>query len=138
SKTVDYIVSEEKEFGSTVAITNSDDQFIRIVINDQVTSPAVKKALQDAMTFRAKLAETQQEIQKKQQELNIITTDQGRLRANLSEMPPTAEAYKRYLKKFDEQETVIEKLQAEIKKLQDGEHAQRKEYESFLLSLNVE
>ena len=32
-------------------------------------------------------------------------------------MPPTAEAYKRYLKKFDEQETEIEQFQETIKKL---------------------
>ena len=37
-------------------------------------------------------------------------------------MPATAEAYKRYLKKFDDQETQIEDYQAKIKKLQDVEH----------------
>ena len=41
-------------------------------------------------------------------------------------MPPTAAAYKRYLEKFDEQETEIEKLQAKIKKLQAAEHQQRR------------
>ena len=47
--------------------------------------------------------------------------DQVRLRANLKEMPATAEAYKRYLKKFDDQETQIEDFQKKIKKLQDAE-----------------
>jgi len=31
-KTVAYTVSEERDFGSQVAFTNSDDQAIRIVI----------------------------------------------------------------------------------------------------------
>jgi hypothetical protein len=53
-------------------------------------------------------------------------------------MPPTAAAYKRYLQKFDDQETQIEKYQADIKRLQDEEHAQRKEFESYLANLNVE
>ena len=35
-----------------------------------------------------------------------------RLRANFERLPPTSEAYKRYLKKFDTQETEIEKLDA--------------------------
>jgi hypothetical protein len=53
-------------------------------------------------------------------------------------MPPEAAAYKRYLKKFDDQETEIERLQKLVKELQDGEHAQRKYYEAFLANLTVE
>ena len=37
------------------------------------------------------------------------------------EMPSTAEAYRRYLKKFDDQETQIEEYQADVKKLQGVE-----------------
>ena len=83
------------------------------------------------------LAQSQRELQQ-QRQLNDITQDQDRLRKNLREMPPTAAAYKRYLKKFDDQETQIEHFQALIKELQDSEHALRKDYEAFLSSLNVE
>jgi len=61
-----------------------------------------------------------------------------RLRANLEKVPPTSEAYKRYLKKFDTQESEIEQLQEAIKQLQDQERKQQKEYESFLAELSVE
>ena len=64
--------------------------------------------------------------------------DQDRLRKNLKEMPPEAAAYKRYLKKFDDQETEIERLQKLVKDLQEQEHARRKEYENFLANLTVE
>jgi hypothetical protein len=137
-KTLPYTVSEEKDFGSTVALTNSDDQFIRIVLNEKVTSDKVKAALTRALELRGKLAQSQRELQQQQRQLADITQDQDRLRKNLREMPPTAAAYKRYLKKFDDQETQIEKFQALIKELQDAEHAQRKDYETFLASLNVE
>jgi hypothetical protein len=53
-------------------------------------------------------------------------------------VPPTSEAYKRYVKKFDDQETEIEQLQADIKKFQDQEYQQRKSFESYLGSLDVE
>jgi hypothetical protein len=137
-KTTKYTVSEEKDFGSSVQITNSDDQSIRILINQTVTSDKVKKALDQAMTLRGKLSATQREIQQQERQLNVITADQDRLRKNLKEMPPEAAAYKRYLKKFDDQETEIERLQKLIKELQDGEHAQRKDYENFLANLTVE
>ena len=137
-KTVPFTVSEEKDFGSQVVLTNSDDQSIRVVINQKVTSDKVKAALQRALELRGKMAASQRELQQQVRQLADITADQDRLRKNLKEMPPTAAAYKRYLKKFDDQETQIEKYQALIKELQDSEHAQRKTYESFLSNLDVE
>ena len=73
-----------------------------------------------------------------QRQLKDITDDQVRLRANLKEMPPTAEAYKRYLKKFDDQETQIEDYRKKIKESQDTEFAHRKAFEDFLAKLDVE
>jgi hypothetical protein len=70
--------------------------------------------------------------------LRVITEDQVRLRANLKEMPATAAAYKRYLEKFDQQETQIEKYQADIKKLQGTEFTQKKSFEDFLANFNAD
>jgi len=53
-------------------------------------------------------------------------------------MPPTAAAYKRYLDKFDTQESQIEKLQADQKRLMETETNQRKAYDTFLSNLTVE
>jgi hypothetical protein len=137
-KTTTYTVSEEKDFGSQVDLPNTDDQNIRIVINQPVTSPAVKTALEKAIALKGKVIATQREIQQQERQLNTITADQDRLRKNLKEMPPEAAAYKRYLKKFDDQETEIERLQKLIKEIQNGEQARRKDYENFLTNLSVE
>src|SRR3954454_20318393 len=121
-----------------VLLTNSDDQQIRFFLMTSVGSPKVQGALKHAIELRTKLATTQRELQQQQQLLGDITKDQERLRANLKDMPQTAAAYKRYLEKFDKQETEIEHFQAEIKKLQEAEHQQKKEYDSFLGALDVE
>ena len=76
--------------------------------------------------------------QELERQLKVITDDQARLRANLREMPPTAAAYKRYLEKFDAQETQIEQYQADIKKLQGTEHNQQKEFEDYLANFSAE
>ena len=86
---------------------------------------------------KGKLVAVQQELGQVNQSLQVITNDQTRLRANLREMPSTAAAYKRYLEKFDKQETEIEKLQEQQKKLQAGEHGARQEFEAYLNNLNV-
>ena len=77
-------------------------------------------------------------MQGRQRQLQQITEDQARLRANLKEMPPTAAAYKRYLDKFDKQETQVEGLQDEIKKLQAQEATQRKALDDFLANFSAE
>jgi hypothetical protein len=131
-------VKEERDILQTVSLSNSDDQTMRFFISQNVTSEKVKAAINQAIALKAKLSATQQEIGHKERRLKDIRDDQARLRANLKEVPPTSEAYKRYVKKFDDQETEIEQLQTDIKKLQDTEYAQRKSFESYLGSLDVE
>src|SRR5207253_9563184 len=129
---------EERDLQPAVALTNSAEQQIRFFLQQQVLSDAVRKALEQAVTLRGKLAGVQRDLQQAQRSLQQIEQDQGRLRANLKEMPPTAAAYKRYLEKFDQQETQIEQLQAKRESLQQEEHTQRTGYEAYLMSLDVQ
>jgi hypothetical protein len=137
-KTQSRTVTEERIVGETLTITNFDDDRMRFFANQTVASPKLKEALAKAGELKLSLQKTQREMQEQQRQLDVITTDQARLRANLKEMPATAAAYKRYLQKFDEQETQIEKYQADIKKLQTQEFEQKKALEAFLAKLNVE
>ncbi len=137
-KGVTQAVIEERTVQQTVAINNLDDQTMRFFVSQSVISEPVKAALQKATVLKGKLAATQREIQQHERRLNDIRQDQDRLRKNLKELPPTSEAYKRYVKKFDDQETEIEQLQEKVKKLQGSEFQQRKEFEDYLAGLNVE
>ncbi len=131
-------VVEERDVVHSVQLTNSDDNQIRFFLSAPVTSDQVKEALNKALELKGKLNATQRDIGQLQRELKIITDDQVRLRQNIANVPPSSDAYKRYVKKFDTQETEIERLQDEIKKLQNVEHQQRIAYENYLGSLNVE
>ncbi len=137
-QTVKQDVVEERDLLQTIAISNSDDQSIRFFLNSTVSSPKVKDALKRALELKTQLATTQRDLSDLNQQLKAITDDQTRLRANLKEMPPTAAAYKRYLEKFDKQETEIEQLQDKIKKSQQTLLEQRKEYDGYLAGLTVE
>jgi hypothetical protein len=132
------VVTEERVLASNVALSNLDDNNIRVFLSSPVTSAKVKTALENAMKLRWETAKTQREIAEQERQLKVIVDDQTRLRANLKEMPSTAAAYKRYLEKFDVQETQIETFQKEIKRLQGVEHSQKKEFDDFLANLNVE
>jgi hypothetical protein len=130
-------VTQERDIVESFQLSNSSDDQIKLFLQSPITSQKVKAGLRQAMQLRQAVSKTQREIAEQQRQLNTITQDQIRLRANLKEMPSTAKAYKRYLEKFDQQETQIETYQADIKKLQSTEHAQQKALDDFLASFSA-
>jgi hypothetical protein len=131
-------VTEERTFGDTISISTQNDENIRWFLSQTITSQRVKDGLKQALVFREALAKTTREIREMERQLQVVTVDQARLRANIREVPTTSAAYKRYVAKFDEQETQIEKYQADIKKAQGVEHRQRKEFEDYLTNFSAD
>jgi septal ring factor EnvC (AmiA/AmiB activator) len=119
-------------------MASADEPRLGHFLRSTTTSQPLKSALQKVIAFRNRLAETGREVAHLEQKLKAITDDQVRLRANLEKVPPASAAYKRYLEKFDTQETEIEKLQTEIEQKHEAERLQRKEYEDFMVGLSVE
>src|SRR5207302_1981689 len=115
-KAATLTVTEERVISQSVQLTNSNDDQMRWFISQPVVGARVKKGLEQAIALRGAWSRTTRDIQELERQLRGITDDQARLRANLREMPRTAAAYKRYLDKFDRQETEIERLQADVKK----------------------
>jgi hypothetical protein len=131
-------VTEERDVVNQLVLTNADDNSIRFFLRLDVAGPKVKEALQKALELKGKGDRTRQDLAHANQQLADIERDQARIRANLKETPAGADAYKKYLAKLDSQETEVDRLRDEIKKLQDDELAQRKAYEDFLAALDVE
>jgi hypothetical protein len=137
-KTETLTVTEEQILHQSITLASTGDEQLRFFIGQTVVSKKVKDGLQKAIDLRWATTKTQREIAELEKQLKVIVDDQVRLRANLKEMPATADAYKRYLKKFDDQETQIEDFQARIKKLQGAEHSQKKEFDDFLAHFSAE
>jgi hypothetical protein len=137
-KSASETVTEERDVTSGVALSNTDDNSIRVLIQNDVTTPKVKEALQRALDLKGKVEATRQDLAHAQQQLADIERDQQRIRANLKETPPSAEAYKKYLAKLDSQETEVDKLRDQIKRLQDEQLVHQKDYDSFLANLDAE
>jgi hypothetical protein len=138
NKTETQTVTEERVFAQTISLSNLDDNNIRHFISQAVASEKVKAGLKTAMELRLAKAKTQLDIKELDRQLKTLTEDQGRLRANLREVPSNSEIAQRYLKKLNEQETTIEKYQAELKSLQTTEHNQTKEFDQFLANFSAE
>jgi hypothetical protein len=137
-KTATQEVVEEQPRLSRVVLSTADDQTIAVFLASNVTSPKVKAALEQAAALKAKLGGTLREIGVVERQIADIVKDQGRLRANMERVPEKSAPYQRYMKKLDEQETQIDRLQERLATLRATEQQQRKDYEAFLLALEVE
>jgi hypothetical protein len=136
--TKEVVVTEERQDNISINISTQNDDQIRAFISQPLASDHLKAGLKQAMDLRWATVKTTREVQEQEKQLKVITDDQERLRKNLASMPQTAAAYKRYLEKFDQQETQIEKYQADIKKLQATEHEQRKAFDDFLANFSAD
>lgn len=128
----------ERKLEKTVRLSPKFDQSMELIVKSSETSPQVKEALQKAMTMSAALSDINRSTKKEEDALKVIEQDQARMRANMEQVPAQSEAYKRYLKKFDVQETDIEQRREKIAKLQESAEAKTKELQDYLLALNVE
>jgi hypothetical protein len=138
NKPVKLEVIEDQQRVDQTELTNLDNDNVLLYIRMRATSPKVKEALEQALKLKSELASTQKEITREEQDLEKIEKDQARMRENMKAMPPTSDAYRRYLKKFDTQETDIEQRRDKLAKLQETAERQKKAYESFVANLNVE
>jgi hypothetical protein len=131
-------VTEERDSLRMMELLNKEDKEIGLLLTDWAVTPPMNNALQKAAELRTRLAETERELTRMQQELNVIWNDQERLRQDLKIVPANSPIHRRYLEKFDKQESQIEKLQEDVKKQSELQRKQKKEYEDFIASLNVE
>jgi hypothetical protein len=131
-------VKEERLIDSSVSISSQSDEQVRVLLREAALGDAMKQGLQKAIELRLAVEKTKREVAELSRQLGAISEDQKRLRANLREMPSTAKAYKRYLEKFDQQETEIERLQADVKKLEATQHTQQKAFDDFLAGFTAE
>ena len=103
-----------------------------------MVSDKVKEGLRKAQELRWEWGKTPRDIGEQQRQLQAITEDQTRLRANLREVPQSSPLHKRYLDKLGKQEDEVEKYRAEVKKLQAQEQEQKKALDEFLAAFSAE
>jgi hypothetical protein len=132
------LIAQEMKKLDQLALSDLTDDGVRVLSQSSVVSPRLQAVLQDAFARRQKMADAQQAVSAEEKALDAITSDQSRIRANLSTVPPTSDAYKRYLKKLDDQETEIETRRAQIAKLRETALELKAAYDAFVAKLDVE
>jgi len=131
-------VVEERQVAQTVSLTNADDERIAFVLNGNDAGAALKAALRQAVERKGKVSTARVALATLERDLRDLTEDQARIRANMERVPKDSDAYRRYLKKFDEQEPQFETLQKDIKKQRAEVDRLHQELDDFLAKLSAE
>jgi hypothetical protein len=131
-------VVEERDLAESRSITSPGEDVVALFVKSPRLSEPVKAALQKALELRTKWQDTQRELTAEEKALAAFIKDQDRMRANLARLPKEAEAYKRYVKKFDEQEPEIEAHQKRLVQLQATAEERLKAFEEYVRGLTVE
>jgi hypothetical protein len=131
-------VVQEMDQESVIALAKLEDKTLDEEANAAATPPAVKAALAKIKLAKTTLLESDKTLKAEATAMELINTEQTRLRANMDKVPMASEVYKRYLKKFDEQETELETRQAKVKELTAKKQGLEKELAELLTTLKAE
>ena len=131
-------VKEERTATQQIAITNMNSSTIAYYIKARVVSDKVKAALQEIARRNHELQLVAAERQEAQRKIQSIEQDQNRIRQNMSRVPRETDLYRRYLKKFTEQEDQVETLREKVGECTEKEHQLRKARDEYLMKLSVE
>ena len=119
-------------------VTNYDLGTLIGYAKDGKASKAVVDAVKKAADMQAAIAATQQRIQLLDQERQSIDQDQSRIRQNMNAISRDTDVYRRYLTKFNDQESRLESIKEQRDKEQATLTKQQQELAAFVAGLNVE
>jgi hypothetical protein len=131
-------VIEEQDQTTDVELAKLTADQLDLAVREPTTPPAVKAALGRVKANLTARGDADKGIADENAALKEIVEEQSRLRANLATVPKESDAYKRYVKKFDDQETDIEKRRAKVKELEQTKQKLAKELTDLLKELKAE
>lgn len=130
-------VKEEIIQGEQFAILPSDVGQLDFYSRQGEIPQKVRDVLIKAMQMKAAMIDTQRVMDEQTRRVAQITSEQQRIRDNMKTVAANTEYSNRLLKKLNDQESQIEKLQTELDDSRGMFDGQRRELESYLVGMNV-
>jgi hypothetical protein len=131
-------VLEERVLRETIVLSNLATKLISNYVDEPVVGEKVKEALREVIALRSAVDQTRAERDRREKRITEIAQEQGRIRENMAKLAESADLYKRYVKKLDQQETDLEALRKEIEALKDTEAREQQALDDFLARLDLD
>jgi hypothetical protein len=136
-KPATLVVEEEQVVRQEVAVNNLDDGMIQFYLNARVVSDEVKRALTEVVKRKREIEQLAARHQDLEQQINVISQEQARIRENMAQLDRQSDLYNRYIKKFASQEDQVEQLRGQIADTQQQLTSKRKSLDEYLLGLDL-
>jgi len=137
SEKATFVVAQENTFLSRIAVAEYDMATLLAYASDKKASQAVIEAAKKAAALLATMNATVERIAVLGQERQAIDADQNRIRQNMASIGRDTEVYRRYLTKFNEQESRLEAILVQTTKEQTTLQSQQDALNDYVGSLNV-
>jgi hypothetical protein len=134
-------VEESRTLDTVYQLSNLDDAQVAIFLRQRTITPEVAQALQKITAQKAVVAKLEEEMQNRQDDIDKIVDDQGRLRENMKALRGSAEEkslVQRYTKQLEDQETQIEGLRKKIGDTEARRDKASEELQQMIDSLQLE
>ncbi len=134
-------VEESRTLDTVYQLSNLDDAQVAIFLRQRTITPEVAQALQKITAQKAVVAKLEEEMQNRQDDIDKIVDDQGRLRENMKALRGSAEEkslVQRYTKQLEDQETQIEGLRKKIEDTEARRDKASEELQQMIDSLQLE
>ncbi|MCX5664253.1 MAG: hypothetical protein NTY97_06080 [Planctomycetota bacterium] len=137
SEKATFVVAQENTFLSRISVAQYDMPTLLAYASDKKASQAVIDAAKKAAAMQATMNATSGRITLLGQERQSIDTDQNRIRQNMASIDHDTEVYRRYLTKFNEQESRLEAILVQTTNEQTTLQSQQDALNDYVSSLNV-
>lgn len=138
--TAAFTVEETRPIESQVEVSSVTDEHLTLLIREKVLSPQLEAALRDVLARMAAIGRLNDEIGRREADVNRIGTDQQRVRENMRSLKGSSEErqlIQRYVKQLDEQETRIETLRRELTGLEADRAKAQADLEKFIEGITL-
>lgn len=118
----------------------SSDQ-ITLYTEQKTITPEVEKSLRQVLLKEAEIGGMETDMQNRQQEINSISADQGRVRENMKALRGTPEEralVERYTRELNSQEDQLASLRSQIADLRKKKDAASNELDSMIMAISFD
>lgn len=136
-KAAKLAVEEEQIHSQSLAITNLDSKTIGFYTRQKKVDPAVKAALEEIVERKHTLQQVSDERKRLEKRIDVVAEEQERIRKNMYNLEHDSDLYRRYVKKFGQQEDTVDELRDRIMTLTNEEARLQRSLDEYLMNLNV-
>jgi hypothetical protein len=141
NQTGTLMVDEVHPLQSTIALSNISDDYIKLLVSDSAIKPETVQALQKIVQQKNVVAGFDSQIHDRQEQINSINQDQGRLRENMKALKGSVEEkalLQRYTKELNDQEDKLQAVRTEIASLEQQRSKAKEQLDRMMMELTLD